>query len=294
MLDFKKIELSDIAILENVLKNNDDNSCENNFINLLVWQCKYNNMIAYSEGQLIIKSGYGKRAVFKLPIGDDFEKGMALISDYCGEQKPRFWAQEGSAFEKFKKLYGHKYTIEEQRDSFDYLYLCQDLANLKGKKYHSKRNHISSFSKKYRWHYETITPQNIEKVALLAENWYEENSHRMDDSLLCEKKAVNTILSNYSVLGVKGGAVFVDDEAVAFTLGSPINQEVFDIHIEKALKDYSEAYSVINCEFAKNELAEYKYINREDDMGIEGLRKAKLSYNPVAMVKKYFCAMEEN
>ena len=99
---------------------------------------------------------------------------------------------------------------------------------------------------------------------------------------------VETILDYLELLGVRGGAVYVGENVVAFTLGSKISGEILDIHIEKALNDYAEAYTVINREFART-LTEYKYINREDDMGLEGLRKAKLSYKPAILLKKYAC-----
>ena len=101
------------------------------------------------------------------------------------------------------------------------------------------------------------------------------------------------MFQNLETLELLGGAIFVDDKVVAFTLGSKISDEIFDIHIEKALKDYAEAYTVINQQFAKNELSEYKYINREDDLGIEGLRKAKLSLKPCMLLKKYLCYAEK-
>ena len=94
-------------------------------------------------------------------------------------------------------------------------------------------------------------------------------------------------------LEARGGAIFIEDKAVAFTIGSMINPSVFDIHFEKALKDYSEAYTVINNEFAKNALSEFEFINREDDLGLEGLRKAKLSYNPCKILEKYTCKAGE-
>lgn len=105
----------------------------------------------------------------------------------------------------------------------------------------------------------------------------------------CEKRGVETVLENMELLGARGGAIYVQDRAVAFTVGSPINEKVYDIHFEKALDDYGEAYTVINREFAENELSDYMYINREDDMGLEGLRKAKLSYKPDILLKKYTC-----
>ncbi len=289
MLEFKKIEIDDYKTYWEFYKNSGELSCENSFVNLLVWQCGAynNNYIAVYDNQLIIKNGEGERESFRLPMGDDFSKGMKLIEEYSGEKKPRFWAQEGPRFELFKK-YADNYSLRENRDTFDYIYLQSDLSSLSGKKYHSKRNHISSFSKKYDWRYVPISEANKEDIIKCADSWYQENIDRMDHFMVCEKKGIEFILNNMEELCVKGGAIYVDSKAVAFTLGSPITNEVFDVHIEKALSEFSEAYTVINREFAK-ELSEYKYINREDDLGIEGLRKAKLSYKPSILLKKFSC-----
>ncbi|MBR6509125.1 MAG: DUF2156 domain-containing protein [Clostridia bacterium] len=289
MLEFKKIELSDLDLYKKFTASNKEFSCENSFVNLLVWQCTYNNMMAICDGQVIIKSGNKDREVFKLPMGDDFEKGLKLIYEYCSDKSPSFWAQEGERFSKFIEVESKNYNLKESRDACDYIYLRDNLAFLKGKKYHSKRNHINAFSKKHNWKYEKITADNIEKVRECAALWYAENIDRLDKYMLCEKNGIDIILNNFEALEIKGGMILINEKAVAFTLGSAINDEVFDIHIEKALKDYGEAYTVINNQFALNELENYKYINREDDLGLEGLRKAKLSYHPHILLKKYSC-----
>lgn len=292
MLEFKEIDIKDYKTYYEYYKNSGELSCENSFLNMLIWQCGYHNknFLAICDNQLIIKNGEGARESFRLPMGDDFEKGMKLIEEYSGNKKPRFWVQEGPRYELFKEC-AKDYTFKENRDTFDYIYLQSDLSSLSGKKYHSKRNHISAFSKKYDWHYEPINESNIEEVKKCAEKWYQENIERLDHSMVCEKKGIEFILQNMEELSVKGGAIFVEGKVVAFTLGSPITDEVFDVNIEKALAEFSEAYTVINREFAK-ELSDYKYINREDDLGIEGLRKAKLSYKPNIILKKFSCRAE--
>lgn len=288
MLKFKKTEIGDIEVFKKYIGFSGELSCESAFVNLLIWQSAYNNMWAEEDGQLIIKSGKGEDSSYRLPFGNDFLKGINLIREYSGEEYPDFWVQEGKRLDNFKANFGDKYVFEENRDAFDYIYLREDLANLSGKKYHGKRNHISAFSKKHNWSFKPITAENTEDVKLCAEKWYKENADREDKYLRCEKQGIITILDNMELLGVRGGAVYVDGKVVAFTLGSRISDEIFDIHIEKALSDYAEGYTVINREFART-LTEYKYINREDDMGLEGLRKAKLSYKPAILLKKYAC-----
>ena len=289
MLEFKKIDINDKELYSGFFKKTKELSCENTFVNMLVWQCAYNNMLAFSNGQLFIKSGSGKRESFRLPVGGNLKEGIRRIEEYSTKGSPVFWVQEGPGFEEFKALFGSEYSFFEQRDAFDYIYLQSDLAELSGKKYHSKRNHISAFSKKYDWRYESLSRDNIDSIRLCAEEWYIQNADRLTPSMQCERNGVETILNNIERLDVKGGAIYVGEKAVAFTLGSALSDEVFDIHIEKALGDYAGAYTVINREFAANALKDYKYINREDDMGLEGLRKAKLSYKPAILLKKYRC-----
>lgn len=287
MLEFKKIDINDIDVYKKFTENADELSCDATFINLLVWQCSHNNMIAVSDGILFIKTGSGEKESFRLPIGPDLKKGIEMIKEYCGDRSPVFYLAEGKAFDEFKENFGNEFEFKEIRDTFDYIYLRENLVELGGKKYHSKRNHINSFNKKYAWRYETITEKIIPDIKLCANRWYEEKSDKMDRHMICERDGIETILNNMETLEAKGGAIYVDGKVVAFTIGSAVSKDTFNIHIEKALGDFAEGYTVINREFAKNELSQYKFINREEDMGIEGLRKAKLSYHPEILLKKY-------
>ena len=288
MLNFKKIEISDAEKIGEITQNGEVISCEKNIISLIVWQKTYNNMYALKDDMLFLKSGKEQSQFFALPFCDDLKKGIDLIFQHTYPKKPYFWVQNDSKFSQFKQLLGDSYDITPERDAFDYIYKREDLANLSGKKYHSKRNHIAAFSKQFDWCFKEITEENKQEVLECADLWYKENADRFDEYLATEKKGIEIILNNMSLFKAKGGAVYVDGKMVAFTLGSPINPDIFDIHIEKALSDYATAYTVINREFAKT-LSGYTYINREDDMGIEGLRKAKLSYKPEILLEKYSC-----
>lgn len=285
----RAITLEHYNKIKDFLKNNNELSCENAFVNLLVWQKAYSNCFKIMDDCFLLYSKKENGSRYRLPFCDDFQKGFKKIIELNDGKLPNIWATDGGKFEKFKDIYGDQYFIDEIRDAFDYIYKTEDLAMLSGKKYHSKRNHISSFSKKYDWKYKRIDKSLIPDVIACSEKWYNENADKMDKYMSVERDAITVLLENMEILGVRGGAILVDDTIVAFTLGSEINELTFDIHIEKALKDYSEAYTVINREFAKNELSEYVYINREDDMGLEGLRKAKLSYKPHMLLKKYVC-----
>lgn len=292
MLNFKEITLADKPAIDSFLLNGIDVSCENTFVTLFVWQKAYNNKIAFHNNSLFIKYGFGDKELFRFPIGGNLEEGLKEIIDHCGKY-PDFFTPISENFCDLPKWFNEKYSMIPLRDDFDYIYLQSDLSRLAGKKYHSKRNHIRAFSKLHNWHYEDITLKNSEAIRKCARLWYRQNSDRLDKYAHFEAESIETVLSNLDVLNIKGGAIFIDTKAVAFTLGTPINEKVFDIFAEKALPEFATAYTVINNEFAKK-LNGYKYINREDDMGLEGLRKAKLSYHPTVILEKYKFTPKEN
>lgn len=288
MLEFKSPKLSDYSSLNRFFCEEYELSCEMNFINIYIWQRVYENKFYMDDKTLFFKSisedgGY----VFSLPYGD-FEHGMNLIFEYAKEVgiKPNFWSSQGARLDKFLKKYKN-YDLIPERDNFDYVYSREALSQLSGKKYHSKRNHISAFTKKYKWEYESLNDDNKDEFLKFAYKWYTDKDFKNDEGLMAECKALHEILSSDISMDYKGGMIKIDRNIVAATLGSPINSYTFDIHFEKADVDFQAAYAVINKEFALRELGGYKYINREDDLGIEGLRKAKLSYKPEFLVEKF-------
>ena len=292
-MEFKKITVEDADLLIPLLTDEREFTCETAAANLVMWQALYNNQYCIEDGILFLKSAFLGGDIFNLPYGD-IQKGMELLREYSGTMYPNIWAQEGARFDAFVKKYGEFYNLDESRNEFDYIYKRENITNLSGKKYHSKRNHISAFSKQFDWRYEPISAENMSGVKKCAEMWYNENLDRGDVELDAERKGINILLDNMSALNMEGGAISVDGNIVAFTLGSPINSKVYDIHIEKALKSYATAYTVINREFARHELSDYEYINRENDLGVEGLRRAKLSYHPDILLKKYACTKRED
>jgi len=187
---------------------------------------------------------------------------------------------------RIREMFGDRFVFTPDRDEFDYIYNQADLANLSGKKYHSKRNFITRFeTENPDWSYEEITRKNIPDCMEIYRKWL--LSKVENPGAEVELKALSIGFDHYEELGFKGGLLRVKGAPAAFTFGELITEKCFVIHAEKALRDYTGAYAMINREFAKNTLSDYELINREEDLGIEGLRTAKLSYHPVMLYEKY-------
>lgn len=291
MLEFKNIELSDKEILEPYLRSNPYGNCDFSFTNIYMWRIKYHTRYCLWENYLILR---GKGGVYLMPlrkegteenlrpvleamIADDMERGVV----FC------LAAVTPLMREHLEEAIPGRFHFEEDRDSSDYLYAREKLVNLAGKKLHSKRNHINKFRALYPdATFEPITPDNMQEVVDMHRKWCEVNDFMDHDDLMEEGGNVRDVLNNYEALDVRGGLLRVDGRVVAFSVGQPINNQVFDVIIEKAFYDVPGAYTVINQQFAEHCTKGYAYLNREEDLGIEGLRKAKMSYYPDILLDK--------
>ncbi len=291
-LKFKTPHISDyskiITFLEPFAKGS--MSCEITPMTLLIWKNYYHQKIAFFEDMMFVSLGENSE-IFLLPFANDMEKAVNILKDYTKalNQPLVFLGAEGIRLDIFNSIFCEEFSQIESRDDFEYIYLTEKLKTLSGKKFHSKRNHISAFSRAHQWSYETLTPKILPEVFKMADRWTEEMKQITEDikSIEVENAALKEYLPHMKELNLLGGCIRVKGEIVAFTFGSPINSKVFDIHVEKALPEFRTAYSLINREFIANELSSFEYVNREDDMGLEGLRKAKLSYHPDILLKKY-------
>ncbi|MBE6729496.1 MAG: GNAT family N-acetyltransferase [Ruminococcaceae bacterium] len=289
MLKFQKARTEDFKNILECVRGFCEYSCEFSLVNLMLWQEAFCFEFCIEDGILYTKNCVDGRISFGLPFSRDMKKAIDKIKAYCTENNLPicFFAGEGERLNLFKEQINEDFDYNLLRNSFEYIYSSEDLICLSGKKFHSKRNHISRFSKQYIWSYESLSVENVPNVKEMLSVWYEQNVSKENDFMSAERTGLTKILDNFSDYDIKGGVLRVDGKVIAFTLGCQINKDTFDVNIEKALGDYDGAYAMINNQFAKNELSGYKYINREEDMGIEGLRKAKLSYRPEILLKKF-------
>ena len=280
MLEFKPIELKDKELIEKYFKRENHFLCEYCFTDLFIWGKHYNTQYAESDGFLYIRSDNEEYDCYTVPDGEgDFKKAMEKLFEYI-DQKGKQWIFVSiykEQKEMLEKYYPGKFEFEENRDNADYVYLAEKLASLSGKKLHKKKNHVNRFYKEYegRWSYEPLNDDNIREFFGYQLDWCEN-----DSAFLGELCAASIALKNYKALGIVGGILRVDGKIVAVTLGSKSFDDTMIVHIEKADYNINGAYQVINQQFVLNHCQDVKYVDREEDLGIEGLRKAKESYYP--------------
>lgn len=271
--------------------------CEYTFANLMMWRRHFGTEIAILDDTVYIRFADEGSYNYLAPAGGDFEQGVNTLKALCArEGHPlRVFGYDENGIDRLAALLP---VIDRQEfeDEFDYLYRVSDLARLEGKKYHGKRNHIAAFSRAYNWTYEPLEERNADEVHALADRWCAARTAQSGDedgALRDENTAIHELLHHREVTQLIGGVLRVDGQAVAFTFGAPLCADTFDTLVEKALPEYAGAYTVINREFAANALSAYTYVNRENDVGAEGLRRAKRSYHPAMMVKKTLCTIAD-
>lgn len=278
------------AVLDQYLTNNNYPGCEFSAANNILWSGYYETGFTIIEDMLCFcRIKDGKPVCFSFPVGaGDARHAFDAISNYYESHDLDFcmYLVLPEMFEQIEGWYPGKYEISYDRNSADYLYEYKTLAELKGKKLHGKRNHINAFIEQYPdYEYEDICEANIAECEKLADDWAGDKE-ASDDEYMYEVSALKEALHNMGALGLSGGLIRAGGRVVAFTIGEPLTGDTYVIHFEKAYADVRGAYAIINREFVRRRLTKYKYINREEDMGIPGLRHAKTTYQPVRLVEK--------
>lgn len=295
-IQFKNPAMENKELIKSYMKQVNYKSCELTFSNLLLWAPFYETKFAVVDDMLVFISGE-KNSSFFFPIGSgDIQKTILSLMEYCREKGKEF-KMNGVTEEMFdilSSLFPNTFEIEYNRDYADYIYLTEKMITLSGKKYHGKKNHINKFVSTYDWAYEEIDDSNARECCRMIMKWAEQADEagsaitKGNDGKAEEINVALRALSLRKELGLLGGLIRVDGKIVACTLGEAINDETFVIHIEKAFSDIQGAYTIINQQFLEHTVKNFKYVNREEDMGIEGLRKAKLSYKPEILLEKGF------
>ena len=292
-LSFKTIETKDKSIITSYTFNSPLQNCDFSFANMCSWHFLYKSEYAEVDGFLLIRfrTDSDGSYVYMFPLGDgDIRPVITLLEeDSLRYGYPlRILGITSISKAILDEVYPGGFTFDSDPSYFDYIYLREDLINLTGKKYQPKRNHINRFRKQYQYQYLDLTPELVPECLRLESEWYDAN--RVSDyqrALQYERRSMMFALNNAEEIGLAGGVICVDEQIVAFAFGAPINSTTFGVHVEKADVSFDGAYSIINQEFATHIPPEFVYINREEDLGIPGLRQAKQSYHPTIVLEKY-------
>lgn len=291
MLEFKTPQLSDKDWVNACLKHANSMNCEYTFGNLFIWADSFQTEICHYKDFFICRWGEGTGRAYSLPLGEgDFTDAVKQIIADAKENGavPRIYGITSGYLVMLQEAFTGCFTYYYDDGFNDYIYKTEKMATLSGKKYHGKRNHITNFKKNNPdWCFEMIDSSNIGECIALHKKWLQDKNDADNEDYAEEYHAVLKAFQHYEALGFVGGLIRVNGEVIAYTIGEPQqNGHCFVSHFEKAPAELQGAYAIINQEFTKSCLTGYEYVNREEDLGLEGLRKAKQSYHPEILLEK--------
>lgn len=294
---FKDIDMEARELLNPYFDLVDYEACEYCFDTLYMWQHLYKTGYYIGDGFAVIVAEYEGNTFSILPLAkkEDMLRVIQFVIEYFEKEQKKIYFRgiTEEVVEFLKEYYPDKFEYNKERDLFDYVYDGESMRELKGRKNVKKRNHINYFLKEYegRYEYRLLDENDFEACLDLVQQWTsnKEENGQVDEEMEEELVGIKKLFKNYSVLKdkLKIAGIFIDNKLEAFTMGEYINPNMALIHIEKANPSIRGLYPLINQQFLVNEFSDVEFVNREEDLGIEGLRKAKLSYHPVRFVEKY-------
>ncbi|NVM37970.1 MAG: DUF2156 domain-containing protein [Candidatus Lokiarchaeota archaeon] len=296
----KPIEITDKKLFDEYIHKYPPETSEFTFTNLFMWRNYYNFLfMEFKEHLILFSNDYLKNRkkpinsdskdylYFFLPIGSTPDKIIIELFENLGNievhRVPEYICEKLTENEKFNDL---NLVCLEDLNNWDYVYNKDEILNLAGNKYRQNRRWLQKFLSNYNYDFKLLTEKLIEKCKELQLEWCIMRACTEDESLEAEQEAIYEALNNFSTLGFSGGLLCVDDKCAAYTFGEMLNDKTLVIHIEKAHMEYEGSYQAINNFFLKNCCIDAVHVNREQDLGIEGLRRAKESYKPIKMIKK--------
>ena len=298
MINFQRLELEQKPLYDSYMMTDEHRGCEYSFCNLFLWGRQKG---AFLGDRVAVFSQFNRRSVYPFPIGSGDPKPVldAVMHDAKTRGIPCYITSMTDADKQtLENLYPGKFQFFTDRDTFDYVYDINNLADLKGRKYQKKRNHIHRFEESYpNWQVLPLDESTRVAAFSMVSQWYrdrKETDPHADFHL--EELALQRAFAFQTQLGLEGLVLTDGEKIVAFTMGSRLNKDTFDVHFEKALDIADGAYPTINREFARylrSKYPELRWLNREDDMGLEGLRKAKMSYAPDLLLEKHWARLWE-
>lgn len=294
IIPFRKVELSSREAIDALLKDNDTPICDYCFANIFAWQPVYYTEWANVCGVLVVRFRLDDGGWGYMPVGKgDISVVVEALKQDAAERNIRF--RLVSFDSRYAGLFGPDYAVCDNPDYRDYIYSVEELCELRGRKFQPKRNHINRFESNYNYTFNLLGPSDFDDCVALESLWQARKCATM--GVTCsgeggEQCAIRRIFANYESLDMLGGVLRVEGRIAAFVVGSRLTSDTFCVHFEKADIDYEGVFPMINRLFAL-ELAKkgYSYVNREEDMGLDGLRRAKQSYHPVRLEPKLGIAL---
>jgi len=288
---FKPFQLEDMDFIRGVLRKYQPQTSEWSFTNLFIWQSHYQfQWTSFQDWLIVLGRGNNDDTYALQPVGPPARAEVTrMLLEWLWEEKGEASARVERADQRLvSELEGATaFLVEPLRDQFDYVYRSEDLIKLAGRKYHAKRNHINKFRRLYPFTYVPFRNEHLKPCLELAESWCEWRRCEEDLNLLGEWDAVREALNHFEALEILGGVILVEDQVKAFAFGELLNDQMATVHIEKADPEIQGLYAVINQQFCENCWQDIPFVNREQDLGEPGLRKAKLSYYPDHFEEKF-------
>ena len=293
-MTFHQLALSDREAKQAVTLHSGRRNCNYTFANLVGWMFLFGTEVCVLENIVVLRYTFDGQRAYMVCTSEalSLELIEALFDD-SNEDLILIGLEDSQVAQLSSFNSRFSISVEPVRDQYDYIYCRTDLATLHGRHLDAKRNHIHRFRAEHPdYEYRPLTPEFFDECRRLTEIWQEEKGG--SDTINAEKQVMETFFSNWDALGMIGGSIFVDGRMVAFTYGSAVTTDTLDVCVEKADRHVEGAFAIINQQFAEHLPEQYIYLNREEDMGIPGLRQAKLSYHPEILLTYNAVHITEN